>query len=221
MSLDNKPSIYHADEFGTMGTTIKLNMIAVRQLLDRPDIAKFDNLTDADRETLQLRFTIYLSRASTGISHGQVRDPKVGHVEIQPNLNHLPDRKAVKWAVMESKLPPERRTGLTAHARAAARRKITDAEVWRYHLLGKAPQEIALYVDISLSSIYSARRRVCAAHGVAPKLGEKMNGTWSRMMVRELSSQGKGAVEIAEEMGMQRSRIDQLLRDLHGEEVAK
>ena len=227
MSLDNKPSIYHADEFGTMAATIKLNLVAVRQLLHRSDIWSFDDLTERCKATLQRRFTIYLSRASTGIGHGHLADPIKGHEEIQPNINHLPDKMALLLAVMERELSPAviARTKLTPNERAAARREKDDRQVWRYHSRGFSPEIMAKCMNVSMSGIYAARRRVCAEHGVPCRMVRGLRETRILVIVAEMSASGHTEKQIADALWTNAPHVKKLLagllRDLPGEEVAK
>lgn len=52
-------NIYHSNNKGTFGRTIRFNLCSVKDILDKPELKSFNDLTEADRELLQRRVDAY------------------------------------------------------------------------------------------------------------------------------------------------------------------
>lgn len=89
-------TIYHRENTGRLGKTLKLNLKAVRELLGR-HVEHFDNLTPADKILLQRRFRRYcqLGRPDFGIGHVETKFAQ----EHPPSVDHLPNKRALEFAL--------------------------------------------------------------------------------------------------------------------------
>lgn len=99
-------SIYHADSLGRRGKTIRLNLKAVRELLEDRRL-EWKDLTAKKKELLQQRFTAYheaggLSDFSTG-RDSCVNDLGIEIPEQPPSIEHLPNKTAVRTAIRKIK----------------------------------------------------------------------------------------------------------------------
>lgn len=148
-------SIYHSRSIGTMGRMIRLNLRAVRKLLEQPELEHFRDLTEADREKLQRRFSIYCQRSSNNILSGEPACLEKGTPEVEPSIDHLPHTASLRLAILEIPAPLEP----TRTEKQAARKLELQRKIWDLHKLGRKPVEIATDLDISLGSVYTHRKR--------------------------------------------------------------
>jgi len=84
-------SIYHAEVLGALTRTIRLNLRAVRALLDE-DVAHFSVLTKDQKALLQRRFKSYCKHGNASFSNGNGAD-------MPPSINNLPCQSALAIAL--------------------------------------------------------------------------------------------------------------------------
>jgi hypothetical protein len=89
-------SIYHLERMGAAGKPIRLNLQAVRDLLDRY-VDHFNDLTEADKKLLQRRFTCYCKNGSPDFSNG--KEASKYEAEHPPSLDNIPNKIAVRLAL--------------------------------------------------------------------------------------------------------------------------
>lgn len=83
-------SMYHHG-LGTLGPTLRLNMLAVRELLSKP-VAHFDVLTAEELKELEFRFNVYCQHGSPDFTLGNEQ------TGIPPAINNLPNSTALSIA---------------------------------------------------------------------------------------------------------------------------
>ena len=93
-------TIYHRDAGTGFGLAIRLNLKAVRELLDR-EVPHFDNLTTADKKLLQRRFSAYCKNGRADFGVGQIGN-KINS-EQPPSIDNLPNKEAVRLAIQKVK----------------------------------------------------------------------------------------------------------------------
>ena len=152
-----------------MGATIRLNLVAVRQLLSLPGLRRFDDLTEEMRKTLQRRFTSYLARADAHIFPGREANKERGWNLIHPSITHLPDADAILKAV-------EGATVETREQKFARNSREMEELFWDYHERGYTPAETARMLDVKPDRIYNARKRLYARKGIPMPLHPKRAG---------------------------------------------
>lgn len=93
-------TIYHRDAGTGFGLAIKLNLKAVRELLDR-EVPHFNDLTAADKKLLQRRFTVYCKHGRPDFGVGQIGN-KINS-DHPPSIDNLPNKAAVRLAIAKVK----------------------------------------------------------------------------------------------------------------------
>ena len=89
-------TIFHRDAGVGFGLAIRLNLKAVRELLDR-EVPHFSDLSPADKKLLQRRFSAYCRKGRADFSIGQVAE-KFSE-EQPPSVDNLPNKEAVRFAL--------------------------------------------------------------------------------------------------------------------------
>ena len=84
-------SIYHAEHLGLLTRTIRLNLRAVRALLNE-EVPHFDILTKDQKALLQRRFKAYCKHGNASFSNGNGAD-------MPPSINNLPCAPALAIAL--------------------------------------------------------------------------------------------------------------------------
>lgn len=93
-------TIYHRDAGTGFGLAIRLNLKAVRELLER-DVAHFRDLTPADKKLLQRRFSAYCKHGRADFGVGQIGN-KINS-DQPPSIESLPNKAAVRMAIAKVK----------------------------------------------------------------------------------------------------------------------
>lgn len=84
-------SIFHAERFGVLGQTIRLNLRAVRLLLNY-EVPHFSSLSKDEKALLQRRFKAYCKHGNASFSNGN-------NTDIPPSINNLPCVPALEIAL--------------------------------------------------------------------------------------------------------------------------
>ncbi len=93
-------TIYHRDAGTGFGLAVKLNLKAVRELLDR-EVPHFSDLTPADKKLLQRRFAVYCKHGRADFGIGAVAGKF--QQEHPPSIDNLPNKAAVQVAIAKVK----------------------------------------------------------------------------------------------------------------------